>query len=64
MTGDWPNPLGDALPLEPSGLSTSVAEIARGAAERDSDLRAERWLLVREVVILLAIVMLVVAVRP
>lgn len=49
----------EAVPLEPSGLSTSPSEVARDAAERAADLRAERWLLAREVVIIVAIALVV-----
>ena len=63
MTGDWPAAARDVPPLGPSGPSTAEAELSRGAAERDADLRAERWLLVREVVILVAISVILVALR-
>jgi len=49
--------------LEPSGLSTDATEVARNAAERQADLRAERWLLVREVVIVLGVATVAVALR-
>lgn len=53
----------DPVALEPSGLSTAPTEIARNAAERQADLRAERWLLVREVVIVLGVATVVVALQ-
>ena len=49
--------------LEPSGLSMDATEVARNAAERQADLRAERWLLGREVVIVLGVAAVVVALR-
>jgi len=49
----------EAMPLEPSGLSTSPADLVRDAQERAADLRAERWLLAREVVIVVAIALVV-----
>jgi hypothetical protein len=55
VSGSWPSPTGDSAPLEPSGLSTAAVEMARSAAERDADQRAERWLLAWEVFIIGAI---------
>ena len=49
--------------LEPSGLSMDATEVARNAAERQADLRAERWLLGREVVIVLGVAAVMVALR-
>jgi len=51
------------MPHEPSGLARSAVEVERAADERHADLRLERWLLVREVVILVSVVAIVLSLR-
>jgi hypothetical protein len=63
MSGSWPAATGDPGTPEPSGLSASAVEIARGTAERDADLRAERRLLVWEVIIIVAIAAILTALQ-
>jgi hypothetical protein len=63
MTRRRSRPLTAVGPLAPSGLSTTPAEVLRCDAERDADLRAERWLLVCEAVIILAIALVVAALQ-
>ena len=48
---------------KPTGVSRALAEVERCAQEQAQDLRAERWLLVRELVILGCIAVLVVLLR-
>gem|GEM_PF-3042825 len=51
------------MPHEPSGLARSAVEVERATGERHADLRLERWLLVREVVILVSVVAIVLSLR-
>ncbi len=51
------------MPHEPSGLARSAVEVKRATGERHADLRLERWLLVREVIILISVVAIVLSLR-